>query len=474
MLKKSRRYLFLFFLFVNGCFVLLSSSGTVKASTNVPSIISADTVWTKAGSPYEVLGSVLVSNDVVLTIEPGVVVNMNDHQVDVNGTLRAMGTSSDLIEFNGAGRIQFLVNSTEWDEQTGLGCIFEHVNLRNTFVIADVGLKVYNCLVRDIYATGSAVFSGNTIFQSIDVSGSAVVEHNSIVSTTGALRVSGGSPIISHNNVSCRVKVERGSPTIYHNTLADGIHVYNNNGEPKIVGNIIKSARNDRVVHVEDFKVVLIDNTITGTGEQVGITFEDNRGASVVNNTITNCETAIDASFRGPLTIEKNTITNNQNGVHVQFVPSLFGWFFEDIPSVTVRYNAITNNQQTAVYVSHNATTIINNTITNNGIGIEVEGLQAKLITQNNIYDNQYNLKVSTSDNVNVANNYWGTTDLQAINQTIYDKKYDYKTGTASFVPFLPEINTYIPEFPTHVILPLLVTAAFIATIYKKQLNKKQ
>jgi hypothetical protein len=145
-----------------------------------------------------------------------------------------------------------------------------------------------------------------------------------------------------------------------------------------------------------------------------------------------------------------------------------------DISPVTVRYNIITANTETAVNVSHNATTITNNTITNNGIGIEVELLQAKLIAQNNIYDNQYNLKVSTIDTINATNNYWGTTDPQAINETIYDKKYDYKTGTANFVPFLAEINTYIPEFPTHVILPLLLTTALIATIYKKQLNKKQ
>ena len=163
----------------------------------------------------------------------------------------------------------------------------------------------------------------------------------------------------------------------------------------------------------------------------------------------------------------------SKNGIHISFLEPLFR-STSDISPVTVRYNVITGNTETAVNVSHNATTITNNTITNNGIGIEVGVLQAKLISQKNIYENQYNLKVSTSDNINATNNYWGTTDPQAINQTIYDQKYDYKLGTANFEPFLTELNTHIPEFPTHVIFALLLTTALIATIYKKQLNKNR
>ena len=81
--------------------IIFTTSDTVNVSSNVPGVISSDTVWTKAGSPYEHLGSVLVSKGVVLTIELGVVVNFNDHQLDVNGTLISKGTESNLIQFNG-------------------------------------------------------------------------------------------------------------------------------------------------------------------------------------------------------------------------------------------------------------------------------------------------------------------------------------------------------------------------------------
>ena len=75
-------------------------------ATNVSSIIASDTTWTKANSPYNLVGNVLVNNGVTLTIEPGVTVNLNSYYIMVNGTLTARGTSDDQIRFNG-GSITF-------------------------------------------------------------------------------------------------------------------------------------------------------------------------------------------------------------------------------------------------------------------------------------------------------------------------------------------------------------------------------
>jgi hypothetical protein len=45
--------------------------GNVHASTPVSGTITSDITWTKAGSPYELTGTVVVNSGVTLSIEPG-------------------------------------------------------------------------------------------------------------------------------------------------------------------------------------------------------------------------------------------------------------------------------------------------------------------------------------------------------------------------------------------------------------------
>lgn len=80
--------------------LLLSASAgtkhpeTVQASTDVIGIITSNTTWTKANSPYNLTGSILVSNGVELTILAGVTVNLNGYVIMVNDTLTAGGSGN--------------------------------------------------------------------------------------------------------------------------------------------------------------------------------------------------------------------------------------------------------------------------------------------------------------------------------------------------------------------------------------------
>jgi hypothetical protein len=66
----------------------------------------------------------------------------------------------------------------------------------------------------------------------------------------------------------------------------------------------------------------------------------------------------------------------------------------------------------------------------------------------NNLQGNtNYSLYLQGGD-VNATYNWWGTTNTQAINQTIYDFKYDFELGVGTFVPFLTAPN---PEAPTFI-----------------------
>jgi hypothetical protein len=108
-------------------------------ATDVSGLISTNTTWTKANSPYVVTGNILVAEGVMLTIEPGTEIRFDASKVlQINGTLVARGSSNDSIRFTsntvqepGAwGNIYFTDYSTDavLDNNGGYmsGCALEY------------------------------------------------------------------------------------------------------------------------------------------------------------------------------------------------------------------------------------------------------------------------------------------------------------------------------------------------------------
>jgi hypothetical protein len=80
-------------------------------TTSVGGIITSDTTWTAAASPYVVTSTVQVPAGVTLTIEPGVTVQsaLGDEEPMflLNGTIQAVGTPASPIVFDGGGGSDF-------------------------------------------------------------------------------------------------------------------------------------------------------------------------------------------------------------------------------------------------------------------------------------------------------------------------------------------------------------------------------
>jgi hypothetical protein len=209
-----------------------------------------------------------------------------------------------------------------------------------------------------------------------------------------SVAVWGGSPIISNNVVITGIGVETGSPVIYNNTITA-----ESEGYPTEAPAINFEGQNTALVY---------DNHITGE-------FSVSAGSPVIENNFISGSVVMSAGsplvknnfirFGGitiygntnPL-IENNTIATNTIGLNI--------YDSKESPSPTIEYNNFEQNSQYNIYL----------------------GLQGSY--------------GSTAPNVNASNNWWGTTDISVINQTIYDFKDNYNVGTVTFTPILNAPNT--------------------------------
>ena len=94
---------------------------------------------------------------------------------------------------------------------------------------------------------------------------------------------------------------------------------------------------------------------------------------------------------------------------------------------------------QAGIMVSGDASPIIlQNTITECANGIYVSGSPTPTIVNNNIESiTSFNLYMASRINVDVANNWWGTTDTAVIDQKIWDFNDDFNLGKVELCSIL-------------------------------------
>jgi len=204
--------------------------------------------------------------------------------------------------------------------------------------------------------------------------------------------------VISHNVLSSGVSIGigRGSPIIANNKL--------NGGYISINGDVDNPIITSNVIYNPDPQWPFSTSACISI---VGGNFRNNQGLVL---------------------IEKNALKNSQIGVELVENEN-----YDIRKPITIRYNTIENNE----------------------VGIGITDRFSPTITNNNIYNNNVSIKLSSfaSRDVNAANNWWGTTDTQAISQSIHDFEDDFDLGKVTFIPFLtspdpnatPDPNALIP-----------------------------
>jgi hypothetical protein len=396
--------------------------GVVHASTDISGIISSDTTWTKAKSPYDLTSSITVASGVTLTIEPGTVVQLNEYHVQINGTLIARGTSNDPISFNGgkpistggwkittgdnAYSIVFAPSSTKWSQQTQSGCIIE------------------NAVIANLVINGGSPKISNSFLGNIDICG--------------------GTPEISNNNVVGGIGVYAGSALIAKNTVSQQNHYF--------WGLVAQRYdRNNNVIIITRKATPLVSgNVIVGNISQAaqGIGFET-ENATITNNTLYGCYGRGIGFYEGTgnALIYGNTIYDCSYGIGINET----GLLYSDHNAVIIIQRNLIRN--TALGIDSTLpTTVENNTIENNAIGIATSAPLS--VTYNNIEGNNQSIYLASSNNLNATNNWWGTTDTQAISQSIHDSDDDSTLGKVTFVPFLTAPNPAVTPTPTPTVTP--------------------
>ena len=202
--------------FASGLVALASVLCAERAlATDVSGTLSSDTVWSAAGSPYVVTGTVLVSSGVKLTLEAGVEVKFDSGKsLQVFGELVAKGTSGSSITFTSVqeskaagdwGQIVLYDSSVDasydGNGDYASGSILEYCTVEYG---GGIQLKLANPFINQgtiRYHSGRGIGTDN--YNSSDNSATLKITNNTISNNAGGVYLYGlGTVLISGNTIS--------------------------------------------------------------------------------------------------------------------------------------------------------------------------------------------------------------------------------------------------------------------------------
>jgi len=260
-------------------------------------VISRNAVLTPENSPFLLTSHVLIPNGVTLVIEPGVIIDLNDKFIQVDGTLQARGEPESPIQFfssvgsNEGNRILFTEKSTPWSEEQASGCIVEYANLR----LHNTGYGVHG----PIEIRGASPRIANSSILNLSDLGSAII-------------VSGGSPIIERNTLE-----------------ADQIGIQIEHSEARIIGNVIKGAARGLIIRGE-FRCQVKQNLIRDNGTGIQLRYlPSHRNDSTVFGAL----------------IENTIVSNYYHGIRIEEISD------PNLVLPTIRSNSIHDNGEYNVYL---------------------------------------------------------------------------------------------------------------------------
>ena len=432
MLKASS---ILFGLVLFACLTLGGNIGAV-AAVNVSGDITANTTWTKANSPYLVIGNVLLVSGVTLTIEPGVEVSFTDiFSIEIDGTFIARGTADQPIRFGGPtsqpwGYIYFRDGSTDAAYDTAgqyvSGSIMQYCTVEYAGGV-DVGNNgalrmlnahpfIDNCTIRNNTARGIMAWG---------LTGTLKVHNNTINNNQGGITLYQTS--YPSSNLT-------GLSRIFNNTISYNDSLLGSGGGALLTSNA---------------SIDFLKNVVTHNKGATGGGVFANGFANVAGNLLLqNTATSLAGGLYGGGQVENNIFSGNQ----AYTCGALY-------PRGTVRHNSFVRNAATYYATWFLSTGNISNNLVafnkatgapNTNIALIVPGM---IINFNNFFGNTSTYEILnecyvSDPDIDVTNNWWGTAVQADIEARIYDFHLDATRGRVNFIPFDEAIRTDVPISP--------------------------
>ncbi|XHH07767.1 MAG: hypothetical protein ACFCUE_09310 [Candidatus Bathyarchaeia archaeon] len=276
---------------------LIHFSQAQTLGTSVSGIIAIDTTWTQAGSPYTLIGNLLVNNDVTLTVQPGVIVNLGSYYIMVNGTLRAIGDSDNLITFAvnqtysnpTTAQIIFTRYCKGWSTLDSSGCVIANANVNAPLKLSNsveiIQDNIYNGIfipfVTETQQTGMLI-ANNFIKGGISIGstfGGTTILNNTLVGSGIMFNDNMDPPHVTvrgNTIVNCNIGISLGYWANYNNPLQLIENNFLFNNTCGIVLNYWQRIQNP----------VIQNNTIANNSIGISISFPSSYVASTLNSTI--------------------------------------------------------------------------------------------------------------------------------------------------------------------------------------------
>lgn len=359
-------------------------SFTALAQTNFSGGIYTNTTWTLANSPYILTGSVVVFPNVTLTIEPGVVVKIQEKSYNVSqqiylelrGKLVAKGTLAD--------RISFIPNSTP-----SLGT--DHI-WQGIFVKTAQG----GSIDMDYFTFNNSYYG---------------ISYDDILYDT-----------LTFNH--CKFNYNSYTLAINTNVVLNNCE-FNNNAVPHSLIYVYGSVTSRNSIYRNNYACM---TTIANGVTVEGCTFENNQNCFIqISGKFKNCifkNNAVVFQENGTIEIDSSKFLNNQIGINAFGVGSI--------------RNSVFTGNGVALTVSSNSI-IENNNITNNDVGLGLvgtftTGMVSPFIKDNKLCDNiLYNLENKSDYNLSLDSNCFCLNDSVSIDAKIYDGYDDITRGLINF-----------------------------------------
>jgi parallel beta-helix repeat protein len=339
--------------------------------TIVTGLISTDTTWTVSGSPYKVIGNLVIESGKILTIQPGVNVQVStDAYIRIDGGIQAVGISDKPIIFTSAKKTKS-AGSWQYIKFT------EGSDTNSTISYCEIKYAQYG-----IY---------------LDYRASPKEISNNLIS--------------NNSNYGIYCYYTSSATTISENIIEqnDNYGINAQNSAAKIDSNVIRN----------NFGGIYVYGYYSWYGEEILI---------ISNNTISNNNRSgwwssgdglnVDSVFNAKINIFNNTISSNTRiGLHTAGIEE-------------VSRNRIYAN---GVGIQSANSNISSNTVTGNGIGIQTS--MNPRITKNNLYGNTTDFYRDANSDISLPYNWWGTTETAKIDKKIYDFYDDFNKGKITYTP---------------------------------------